>query len=69
MKKKIESGQGFRHIKYTNTLDEVFDTSIIKYNGWMMYGSRKHEGPWYMLTKIYNCTFDEKNIKAHYLAA
>ena len=60
-KKKIETGQGFRHIPYTNSIDDVFDMSIIKNNGWMMYGSRKNNGPWYKLKHIYDCTFNEKD--------
>ncbi|ARF09495.1 D5-like helicase-primase [Indivirus ILV1] len=61
-KMKIDNGKGFRHIPFTNSIDDVFDMSIIRSNGWMMYGSRKNGGPWYMLKHIYDCTFNEKDI-------
>lgn len=59
-KMKIDNNKGFRHIPFTNSIDDVFDMSIIRQNGWMMYGSRKNNGPWYQLKKIYDCTFAEK---------
>lgn len=61
IKTKISETNGFGHIPYINSIDEVFDMSIIKNNGWMMYGSRKDNGPWYMLTHIYSCTFDDED--------
>lgn len=42
------------HIKFTNSINEVFDTSVIKNNGWMMYGSKKHNCQVYKLTAIYD---------------
>ncbi|AYV76933.1 MAG: D5-like helicase-primase [Barrevirus sp.] len=62
VKSKIESSKGFRHIPFTNQIDEVFDMSIIKRNGWMMYGSRKDAGPWYKLKHIYDYSFQERDI-------
>ena len=63
IKKKVDDSKGFRHIPYINSVDDVFDMSVIKANGWMMYGSRKDNGPWYTLTKIYDCTYEEIDIK------
>lgn len=65
LKKKIKNTNGFRHIPFTNSLNDVFDMSVIKNNGWMMYGSRKHDGPWYTLTHVFKCTLDEED-KGHY---
>ena len=64
LKTKIKDANGFKHIPYTNEkgIDDVVDMSVIKQNGWMMYGSRKDNGPWYKLTHIYTCTFEEKDI-------
>ncbi|MCJ7637189.1 MAG: PriCT-2 domain-containing protein, partial [Nitrososphaeraceae archaeon] len=64
-KMKIDNGKGFRHIPFTNSIDDVFDMSIIRANGWMMYGSRKNGGPWYMLKHIYDCTFNEKDVSVY----
>ena len=63
IKKKVNESGGFRHIPYINSIDDVFDMSVIKANGWMMYGSRKDNGPWYILRKIYDCVYDEIDIK------
>lgn len=65
VKQKIEKENGFGHINFTNSYDEVFDMSIIKNNGWIMYGSMKNKGIPYMLTHIYSCAFVEKNIKEY----
>ena len=63
IKKKVNESKGFRHLPYINSIDDVFDTSVIKSNGWMMYGSRKDNGPWYTLSKIYNCVYGEIEIQ------
>jgi phage/plasmid-associated DNA primase len=65
IKKKVVDNKGFKHIPFSNTVDEVFDVSVIKHNGWMMYGSRKDNGPRYKLTKIYNCMFEEIDTKKY----
>lgn len=61
-KEKIKEKNGFAHIAYTNEFDTIFDTSVITNNGWMMYGSKKYDGQYYFLTKIYDCKYKEKNI-------
>ncbi len=60
------------NIKYTNSIDKIFDMSVIKSNGWMMYGSRKLDSQIYKLTGIYdmNCkkiytAGDEKQLYRH----
>lgn len=63
LKKAVTDVRGFRHIPFTNKVNDVFDTSVIKRNGWMMYGSRKHDGKPYYLTHIIKCTFDEMDVK------
>ena len=63
IKKKVIENESFKHIPYVNSIDEVFDTSVIKSNGWLMYGSRKNEGPLYVLKKIYDSGLKEINTK------
>lgn len=65
-KLQIKSMNGLKNIPYTNSLDDVFDTRVVKYNGWMMYGSRKDGGQHYHLKKVYNSSFDEINIKSNF---
>jgi len=60
---EIEREKGFKHIPYINDMKDIFDLSVIKTNGWMMYGSRKHDGQLYKLTQIYD--ENEKIIKTH----
>lgn len=51
------------HIKYTNDfIKEVFDLSIVKSNGWMIYGSNKQDSLPYWLKAIYSCTLEKKDI-------
>ena len=45
---------GLNDIEHTNTLAEIFDTSVVMRNGWCMYGSRKKDSQPYLLTHIYN---------------
>lgn len=54
----------FAHIPHTNDIDDVFDSSVIKANGWTMYGSHKDKGPFYRLTKIYS--FNSKKVENSY---
>ncbi len=65
IKKMVIEKDGFKNIPYINSIDDVFDTSVIKANGWMMYGSRKMNGQHYKLKKVYTCTYDEIDIKTY----
>ena len=62
LKTVITNNKGFSHLKFTNTIDDVIDMSIIERNGWMMYGSKKDNGKYYLLTHIYKYTFEECDI-------
>lgn len=56
----VEKENGMGNLPYINPLDDVFDTCIVKANGFMMYGSKKfNNGPLYELTHIYKHTLDE----------
>lgn len=44
----------FDDINFTNSIDDVFDVSVVYRNGWLMYGSKKKDCQLYKLTKIYN---------------
>jgi P4 family phage/plasmid primase-like protien len=59
LKTIITNTGGFQHIPFTNSYDEIFDMSVIRNNGWIMYGSRKNGAQYYHLTHIYNYIFEE----------
>lgn len=44
----------FKDLMYTNTIEDILDSSIIINNGLLMYGSHKKERTPYKLTKVYN---------------
>lgn len=54
VKDDVESLDLFSMIEYINSIDDVFDMSVVMRNGWMMYGSKKHNGNPYKLSYIYN---------------
>jgi P4 family phage/plasmid primase-like protien len=64
--KDIEKEEGFENIPFINSLDDVVDKCIIENNGWMMYGSRKYDGQYYHLTKIYTFDMSEENLKNYH---
>ena len=50
----------FSHIEYKNDfVKEVFDLSVVKSNGWMIYGSNKQGGKPYEVTCIYDNKMNE----------
>ncbi len=51
---EIEAEDKLSHLPFINSLDDVIDKSVIMSNGWMMYGSNKHEAQAYVLTGIYD---------------
>lgn len=65
-KNLIKEEDPFTHLDYINDYNtDVFDTSIIESNGWTMFGSRKHDGQMYHLTKIYKYDMEEEDIKKY----
>jgi P4 family phage/plasmid primase-like protien len=59
-----QNRKGLTGIKYTNTLEDIFDKSIVLANGWMLYGSQKSLSTQkYELTHIYNINLDEGDIE------
>ena len=58
-KEYIKNSDILVDIPYTNDLDEVIDESVVFRNGWMMYGSKKWHGSYYMLTHVYNSDMEE----------
>jgi P4 family phage/plasmid primase-like protien len=52
-------------IECLNTMDEIFDKSIVMSNGWMMYRSRKYKCQEYKLTNIYDCNLEKKSIQLY----
>lgn len=59
---KVEKGRGLENIPFINSLKDVFDERVVKSNGFMMYGSRKQNGQYYKLTKIYKFNLTEEDI-------
>lgn len=60
---KTQQTKGFIHIPFTNSYNDVFDKSIVENNGWMLFGSRKHDGYYYFLTHIYKQTLAEEDVE------
>lgn len=58
VKKRVEENDTFEGINYINSLDEVFDTCIVRDNGWTMPWSAKKDCTPYRLTKIYKVKTD-----------
>jgi len=55
----IKNENGLSHLSTTNDIDTIIDKAVVK-NCWMMYGSYKHNGKKYKLTKIINHTSLDK---------
>lgn len=54
LKKMAGDEEWFSNIPFINSLDDVFDAAVAYRNGWLMYGSRKHDGKMYTITHIYD---------------
>jgi len=39
---------------FSNAPEKIIDKAVVSQNAWLLYGSRKPDGPLYQLTKIYN---------------
>lgn len=52
-------------IPFKNSIDDVFDMSVVMRNGWTMYGSRKQNGQLYKLTHIYDHLIREKKLDTY----
>ena len=62
VKEAIKLKDGFSNLPVTNNLDDIFDVCVINRNNWCMYGSKKHNGSLYKLTKVYNYDLQEEDI-------
>lgn len=52
---EAEEKKIFNHIPLLNSLEQVFDKSVIYHTGWMLYGSKKNKNSSiYKVTHIYN---------------
>jgi phage/plasmid-associated DNA primase len=54
VKSEVVKEDGLQSIPFCNTYDEIFDSSVIKNNGLLMFGSSKENREPYVVTKIYN---------------
>ena len=59
----VVANKDFAEIPFCNDIDDVFDTSVVMRNGWMMYGSVKDKGQLYSLTFIYDHEIKEYSAK------
>jgi hypothetical protein len=59
---EMKKGVFLQGINYKNNVEKIFDTSIIKSNGIMMYGSKKEGGQLYKLTHIYDHNLNDIDI-------
>ena len=59
----VVTHKDFAEIPFCNDIDDVFDTSVVMRNGWMMYGSVKENGQLYSLTSIYDHDVKEYSAK------
>ena len=53
----------FNNLNHVNDISDIIDVSIVRRNGWMMYGSRKHNGQYYTLSAIYDYQLNKEDIK------
>lgn len=59
--KKLD--EQMREVKYTNTIEEVFDEQVIYKNNWQMYGSRKPNSEPYKVTHHWSYDSDSKEFE------
>ena len=60
--KMYHDNQTFKHLDLKNSLEDVFDKSVIYRNGWVMYGSSKLSSEPYLLTHIFDSGMNEISI-------
>jgi P4 family phage/plasmid primase-like protien len=65
LKNIIINNGSFDDLEYNNSMDDVFDTRVIKSNGWTMYRSRKHDGQFYKLTGVYTNDLEEDRLQKY----
>jgi P4 family phage/plasmid primase-like protien len=58
-KEQIKNSDILVDIPYINDFDEVIDDSVVMRNGWLMYGSKKWQKSYYILTKVFNADMTE----------
>ena len=59
--KLYKNNQIFKHLELKNSLEDVFDKSVIYKNGWIMYGSSKPSQEPYKLKYLYSSNLSELN--------
>lgn len=65
LSKIVNNHELFEDIKYENSADTIFNTSIVKDNGIMMLGSKNVDEEPYKLTAIYNSNVNEIDYKTY----
>ncbi|AYV81208.1 MAG: D5-like helicase-primase [Harvfovirus sp.] len=65
IKAAVIGDDAFSEIEYLNSIDEIFDLSVVWSNGWFMYGSRKPNKQVYKLTHIFSFDMSEQDSEKH----
>jgi P4 family phage/plasmid primase-like protien len=65
MKDKIKNEGILDDLPYVNEFDDVVDISVVKRNGWLLYGSKKNGGSVYRLSHIYDSYMNEKRLDTY----
>lgn len=61
-RERIEDSENeITKLEFKNDIRDVFDTCVVKSNGWIMYGSKKYGGYKYEITKVYNKNIEEQD--------
>jgi len=63
LRMRIEADNAFSEIHATNKLDDIVDVSPVAQNGWLMYGSRKYNGKFYMLSCVFKNAIEKETKK------
>lgn len=63
VREQTREKNSFKVVKATNSLEDIFDTSVVEKTGWMVYGSRKFD----MKTKKMSAKYELTNIYSYKL--
>lgn len=63
--KMYHDNQYFKHLDLKNSLEDIFDKSVIHRNGWVMYGSSKLSSEPYKLTYIFDKDVNELSLTSY----
>jgi len=65
LREELRNDNLIKKLNCINSVDDIIDHTIVKNNGWCMYGSKKKDGQLYKLTHVYKYDLEEENIKLY----